>query len=430
MRLGSTFALAGRDLFAARARGLVSALGIALGVAVLVVIVGLGLGARDVVLKEVVRGLPVDTIEVVPRSVDLGLFRVGTGALFGAAALDKSTLEKLSHMDGVAAAYPKLEVKLPMGARGGSRVFGHDLYTDLFMTGLPAEVIQPETGPDFVDNPQWVPVVISDQLIEVYNASVAPSLGTPQLGSDTLKGFEFEMVFGRSLMLGNRGAKRTGVERGRIVGVSRFAIRIGVTVPLETARRLIATYGDDTGEPETYASILLRTRSASDVPAITEAVRAAGLAVDETAGRVSDILTAATLLASLVGLLVLALAALNIAHSFFASLSERRRELAVLRAVGARQVDLVVIVLTQAVTLGLVGGLLGLIVAHLGALGIDLAAARFLPRFPFKPSTFFVLPPWLDGLGLVAAMMASALGALWPAMRAARASLARALSEV
>ena len=42
---------------------------------------GVALGARDIVLKEVVRGLPVDTIEVVPRTVDLGLFRVGTGAL-------------------------------------------------------------------------------------------------------------------------------------------------------------------------------------------------------------------------------------------------------------------------------------------------------------------------------------------------------------
>ncbi len=429
MKLTNVAVLAWDDLWAARARGTVSALGIALGVAVLTLVVGLGLGIREVVLKEVVRALPVDLIEVVPRTVDLGLFRVGTGALFGAAPLDAATLERLRLVPGVAVAYPKLEVKLPMGARGGARIFGHDLYTDLFMTAVPVELVQAESGPDFVDQAGWVPIVISDQLIEVYNASVAPSLGTPKLGSETLKGFEFEMVFGRSLMLGNRGARRTGLERARIVGVSKFAMRLGCTVPLETARRLLATYGDEEAQQEHYTSILLRAASAADVPHITEAVRGQGLAVDETAARTSDLMVAATLLASLVGLLVLALAGLNIAHSFFASLSERRRELAVLRAVGAKRLDLGLIVLAQAAILGLFGGMLGVVLAHVGAWMIDQAARIFLPNFPFKPESFFLVPMWLNGAALFAATLAAVLGALWPAVRAARASLARSLAE-
>ncbi|MBI5511046.1 MAG: ABC transporter permease [Deltaproteobacteria bacterium] len=430
MRLAGSLALAGRDLVAARGRATISAAGIGLGVTVLVIIVGLGLGAQDAILKGVVRRLPVDTIEVVPRTVDLGLFSVGTGSLFGAPVLNAETLARLQAMAGVGAAYPKLEVKLPMGARGGARVFGRDLYTDLFMTALPTELVVPEVGPEFADLPGVVPVVVSDQLLEVYNGSVAPALGTPRLGTQTLKGFEFELVFGRSLMLGSRGAKHTGVERGRIVGVSRFAMRFGITVPLETARRLLATYGDADGGAETYASILVAARTPAAVPQITAAVRAMGLAVDETAARTSDILTALTLLASLVGLLVLALAAMNIAHSFFASLSERRRELAVLRAVGARKVDLVLIVLAQAALLGACGGLFGVAAAHLGAAGIDWAATRWLPDFPFKPESFFAIPGWLDAVGVVAAIAAAVLGAGWPAVRAATTSLAKALAEV
>ncbi|MEE8409314.1 MAG: FtsX-like permease family protein [Myxococcota bacterium] len=422
--------IAWRDLAATRARSLISAAGISLGVAVLMVVVGLGLGARDVVLREVVRQLPIDTIEVVPRTVSLGWFKVGSGALFGGEQLDEKTLERLRSLPGVSAAYPKLEVKIPMGARGGARLFGRRLYTDLFMTALPPEIVQPEAGDDFKETPGIVPVVISDQLIEIYNTSVASALGTPQLTPEALEGFEFEIVFGRSLMLGNRGAKRTGVERGRIVGVSRYAIRLGITVPLETAQRLLREYGEPNEGDHEYAAILLQAESPADIPAITRAVIDAGLAVDETAERTADIMNIATLLASLVGLLVLALAALNIAHLFFASLSEQRRDLAILRAVGARQLHLVGLVLTQAVLLGLFGGVAGIALAHLGTWVIDVSAGTLLPDFPFKPESFFSMPLWLDAAALGAAVSAAAVGALWPAVRAARVPLARALSDL
>ena len=42
----------------------------------------------------------------------------------------------------VAAVYPKLDVRVPMGARGGARLFGKNLYTDLFMTALPEALLR------------------------------------------------------------------------------------------------------------------------------------------------------------------------------------------------------------------------------------------------------------------------------------------------
>jgi len=366
----------------------------------------------------------VDVIAAVPRTVNLGLFEVGA---FAGTPLNAATLAGLSHIDGVVAAYPKLEVRLPLGARGGTYLFGRNLYTDLFMNGLPDELLRPEVGGDFHDRPDLVPVVVSDQLVDIYNASVAPTLGTPRLTRDTLKGFRFEIQIGHSLMLGSRGARRDGFEPAQVVGVSRYALRLGVTVPLATARRLLSDYGEP-AQDEVYASILLRVSNPSKVPEVAAAVQAAGLAVDETARRTSDILTAATALASLVGLLVLMLAGLNIAHTFFAQLTERRRELAILRAVGARRVDLVLLVLTQAALVGAAGGALGLLFAHGGRLLLNATARALLGDFPFVPTC--VLPAWLDGVALIAAVAAAIAGAAWPAVRAARAPLARTLSEL
>ncbi len=190
---------------------------------------------------------------------------------------------------------------------------------------------------------------------------------------------------------------------------------------------MLAEYGD--GAPETFTSIFLELDSPAAAGEVTRAVLAAGLMVEDSARRAAEIVTTATLIASLVGLLVLALAGLNIAHSFFAVLAERRRELAIMRAVGARRGDLLLVVLMQAALLGIFGAVLGGAAGRLLAALLDLAARVFLPEFPFKPESFFVMPVSLFLAAAGAAILAALLGAFWPALRAARASVARTLAE-
>ncbi|MEK7703363.1 MAG: ABC transporter permease, partial [Myxococcota bacterium] len=365
----------------------------------------------------------------IPKTIDLGLFRLGTSNWLGGRVLDASALKALEAISGVDAVYPKLRVPLPLGARGGQGLFGRALYTDLFMQGVPRELLLAEVGEAFVDREDVVPVVISDQLIDVYNASVAASLGTPRLTTSTLVGFSFDLIIGHSMMLGQRGAARVGSEKARLVGVSRYALRLGATVPIETARRLIATYGTSSSEGERYDAVLLRARSPELVGNIVAAVEALGLAVDETAKRVALLVDGATLMASLVGLLALGLAALSIAHSFLAQLSERRHELGILRAVGARRRDLVAMVLLEAALLGTAGGAAGLVLAHLLAAGAHQALGALTARLPLVPPTLILLPTWVDLLALAAAIVAACGGALWPALRAAYLPIADALSE-
>lgn len=427
MKLSEMITMARADAWAARSRSLVSLVGIAFGVGVLTVIVALGLGVRGAVLDEVVQRLPLDTVEVVPKSVNLGLFKLGGGSILGGRIIDDATVASLQQIPDVAAVYPKLEVKLPLGARGGESLLGKSLYADLFVSGLPEELVQPEVGPAFADNDAFLPVVISSQLLELYNSSVASTLGTPQLTAQTLIGIEFDVWIGRSLILGQQGAKTTGRERAKIVGVSRHAVKLGASLPMTTARKLLAKYAEP--QPSTYSAVVMKTRSAADVPAVTRAVRDLGLDVDETAQRASDLMTAATALASLVGLLVLVLAALNIAHSFVAMLAERRRELGVLRAVGASRSDLLGIVLVQAALLGLAGGLLGYALAWVACTVGDASAAVLLPDFPFKPKSFFALPWWLAPAALGAAVLAACLGAIGPAIRTARLRVTDALAD-
>lgn len=110
------------------------------------------------------------------------------------------------------------------------------------------------------------------------------------------------------------------------------------------------------------------------------------------------------------------------------SVVQRRTQLALLRVLGVTRRGLVMLLLGEAVTLGVVGSLLGLVLGFLGAraivgtIGADLGAGVFSDlraQLSFEPlaALFFTV------VGIVAALC----GSLAPALEAARAAPARAL---
>ena len=123
------------------------------------------------------------------------------------------------------------------------------------------------------------------------------------------------------------------------------------------------------------------------------------------------------------------MAALNIGHSFFAQVTERRAELGILRALGARRRDVMLLVLSQAAFIGFVGGLAGCALG-LGVAGsLDLWVLGALPDFAFKPDTLFLFPPSIFVFVGMASIVAAVLGAAWPAWSVANASVTTVLSS-
>jgi hypothetical protein len=59
-------------------------------------------------------------------------------------------------------------------------------------------------------------------------------------------------------------------------------------------------------------------------------------------------------------LAILVVAIINIGHNFFVQVSERRREIGIMRAVGATEADVLLIVLGEAAMVGIVGGVIGI----------------------------------------------------------------------
>jgi len=100
-----------------------------------------------------------------------------------------------------------------------------------------------------------------------------------------------------------------------------------------------------------------------------------------------------------------------------------------MRAVGATEADVQMIVLGEAAVIGIVGGLIGIGLAlGIGATWNAYAAAK-VPRFPFKPESWFDFKMWIWLSGLGFSTVFCILGGYLPARRAAKMEPAQALSQ-
>jgi len=414
-----------------------ASVGVVLGVAGLTFFLALGLQIRELLVAQV---FPADHLEVAPRRAEVDLFALRLD--LGRDALDGAALDGLGAIDGVDAVYPKMRLIVPALASGGT---------------YPALVVG-EVGPAFreVDDDQppkrcsgdaecgedaycgrergfgegvcrpYIPVLVSPYVVELYNGAFRRAYDLPKINPDALKGLVFEMAFGASTLRPSGG--RVIREKMRLAGVSDKAIPLGVTLPVGHIRRLNMAL-DSPQAGERYHSAVIEVKDKELLPRVVEAVEASGLEVRDRGARRAALVTAVVMLVlALVGTVLIAVAAAHIMHVFYLVVMVRRREIGLLRAVGARRGDIRTLLVAEAAVVGLAASLLGVAVAVAGGAVADAFAAGSVPDFPFKPESFFAFSPWLIIPVVLLAVVACVIGALPPSFRAAAGDPSEALA--
>ena len=174
---------------------LVSAGGVALGIGCLVFFLAMGRGVRKVVG---------DVFPVSTREVEVVVPQVGIGSFLGEMKLDEALVARLRALPGVAAAYPRLALRIPAVTRYNGLFFGRELHMGLELvgSGVPADLVAGDARMPFADEGEGkpIPIVLNRRFLEIYNKVFAPQRGLPTL-TDTMLVVSIDPVTGRSAMV-------------------------------------------------------------------------------------------------------------------------------------------------------------------------------------------------------------------------------------
>jgi putative ABC transport system permease protein len=287
-----------------------------------------------------------------------------------------------------------------------------------------------------------VPLVMSPTMIELYNGQFAKSHGLPIVDTDFIKfvtqrgglsAMRFSIGLGLTTIAGtNANISQRKVRRveGVLVGISSKAMPIGMTMPIQYIQRWNREFlGEDAAT--SYSSIIVRLKDRNQIAVFSQWLQDdLDLRLEDSLGeKFATALFVIRLVLVLISLVIITISSINIAHNFFMQVTERRRELGLLRAVGATQSDVLLVVLGEAALIGLIGGLIGVGLGMALAAGVDWGSAHYLPRFPYKPGSWFHFRWWIVIGGLACSTGFSVLGGYLPARRASTMEPAQALTQ-
>jgi putative ABC transport system permease protein len=207
-------------------------------------------------------------------------------------------------------------------------------------------------------------------------------------------------------------------KRGEIFGMSQDNYLI---IPFKTGQRLI---GSNT-RPQLSITVAVRDLARLDETRsrIRTVMRQAHRlkpderddveieSADQVAKTFDKISTTVTLvMGGIVGIALL-VGGIGIMNIMLVSVKERTREIGICKAIGARSRDILLQFLIEAVTLSVLGGLLGLVIGY----GLGVAIAAMIPDFP--PA---VVPWWAVALSVLFSGSVGVVFGVVPASQAAR----------
>lgn len=183
-----------------------------------------------------------------------------------------------------------------------------------------------------------------------------------------------------------------------------------------------------------YDAAEVRVTPGGNLPAVVDAIEALGLQTTSAVKWFASTKREVTLIGAglnVFAIVSLIVAALGITNTLVTSVVERIREIGILRAVGASSGQIRSIFLLEGMTLGLVGGILGLILARLLAGPADEFIRQQVQSMmrgqTLITTSVFDFHWWLNLAVPLFAAVITTLAALYPAHRAARIAPVEAL---
>lgn len=181
-----------------------------------------------------------------------------------------------------------------------------------------------------------------------------------------------------------------------------------------------------------YDSLLILVKDVSQVKTVAERLTALGYTVEanlQMSEGVSSTYALIQIMLGGAGVTALLVAVVTIINTMTTAVLERTREIGLMKALGADQSDVLRLFLGEAILVGLLGGIFGVLSG--GVLGwmIDHFGRSYLVSQGAPQSLSVSLPMWLFLVTLIMTAMLGGLSGLYPAVKASRLAPIVALKQ-
>src|SRR5947209_1190602 len=181
---------------------------------------------------------------------------------------------------------------------------------------------------------------------------------------------------------------------------------------------------------KTYIALMVRVSKSKSVAQVEDEIKNQGFSTFSIVDASKNITRFFRFLDHFLGIfgsMALAVASLGIVNTLVMAILERRREIGIMKALGASDGDVKRIFFVEAGTMGLLGGLLGAALGWMIGRVINLGTNIWLQRQELRPGNFWYVPWWLVALALGFSVIVSLCAGWFPSARAARLDPVQAL---
>ncbi len=463
MKFDDLTELAARNLREAVLRNSLTTLGIAVGVASLVALLSLGVGLQQLVDRSVARAGLFDTISVRPRQ-NTPFGQPGgrrnprdASDLTPPRALDDAARREIAAMPHVIEVNPEIrftaearrepnsQLVMVSGMAPSSQSSGTlDGLTGHFFSSSSADeaILQGDMAKRLIDPGQAPQSLLGQEIILRFAQRQALPPPSEQPAADAPPNQAVgpdEEAMGFSIVPSEKKFLVVGVTPTTDSGGGQVGFNnAGVYLPLAVAESMqvvqqadlrdVARSSEAVGTR--YAALNVRASSPADVADLETRIAHMGFAafslIDVTRN-LRTFFAIFDLFLGIFGSLALAVASLGIINTLVMAILERRREIGVLKALGAADRDVRQLFFAEAGVMGLAGGLFGVILGWAIGRAIQFATFVYLRRQGMNPPNIWSVPWWLVAGAIVFAVVVSLASGIYPASRAAQLDPVEAL---
>lgn len=396
MKFSFIIKLAYRDIKGYKLRSILTIGGVAIGISFIVFLLSLSFGLERLITSQIT---DIEALQVL--DISSGKSKI--------VKIDDTAIEKLKSLG-------TLEIPVPSASMSGkveyetsmmdAVIYGKDLGY------LPFEGTRKISGGIYTSD---------DAKEAIVNLTTLQQLGIKEQNQAIGKEIKVTFILPNELTGTSEARSIQKTDEYKIVGVIENDGSPYVYVPLKTIKTLGLV---------NYNNLKVKVKDKDKIDIAKKQIENMGYkvtAIRDTVNEISQFFVIFKFILVGFGLIAMVVASLGMFNTLTISLLEKTREIGLLKVLGSTNKDIHRIFLTQAFSLGFIGGTFGILTGYLSGQIINLFIINLAYKTDNKPVTIFYIPLGLIFLVFVFSLLVSFITGLYPSRRATRISALNAL---